>query len=153
MGQSTISLHKDSVTSAEVTRQNAMAVATTQATARQADIVFHQSVVTSAMANSVSPVASLTALRELGGAAPALPVVTPHVWLLPLLPSLVDPKPPDRPIGKPPEGGKPPDPPPVKPEPVVAQPVGWADEEAEDEEDDARASAAKPKGKHPTHRR
>ena len=107
MGATPMQLHKDAVTSAEVTRQNAMAVpGLTAAAAKAADIAYHQAAVTSAMANSVSPVASLTALRELGAAAPALPSVTPHL--------AADQLPTERPSGpeKPPPG--------AKPEPVVA---------------------------------
>jgi hypothetical protein len=69
MAQSPMSLHKDVLTSAEATKQRALAVATTQTQARAADVAYHQAAVTSALANSISPVASLTALRELGAAA------------------------------------------------------------------------------------
>ena len=55
MGATPMQLHKDAVTSAEVTRQNAMAVpGLTAAAAKAADIAYHQAAVTSAMANSVS---------------------------------------------------------------------------------------------------
>jgi hypothetical protein len=69
MAVTPMALHVDAVRAATVDRQNAMAVPGLTAAA---DIAFHQAAVTSAMANSISPVASLTALRELGAAAPAL---------------------------------------------------------------------------------
>ena len=42
----------------------------TQAQARAADIAFHTAALTSAIANSISPSASLDALRSLGAPAP-----------------------------------------------------------------------------------
>jgi hypothetical protein len=73
MAVTPMALHVDAVRAATVDRQNAMAVpGLTAAAAKAADIAFHQAAVTSAMVNSISPVASLTALRELGAAAPAL---------------------------------------------------------------------------------
>jgi hypothetical protein len=149
MGATPMQLHKDAVTSAEVTRQNAMAApGLTAAAAKAADVAFHQAAVVSAMANSISPVASLTALRSLGASPPSLPSVTPHgeVSHLPRLPVL--------PVEKPEA------PPGAKPEPVVAAsaepagaPIGYADEEAENEEDDARAASKRKAPPTPPHRR
>jgi hypothetical protein len=89
MAQSTMSLHKDAVTSAEATKQATLSVpGLTAAAAKAADVAYHSAVVVSAMANSISPVASLTALRSLGAAPPALPSVAPHLApdQLPVLP-------------------------------------------------------------------
>jgi hypothetical protein len=80
MAQSTMSLHKDAVTAAEVSRQNAMAVpGVTAAAAKAADAAYHSAVVVSAMANSISPSVNLQALRALGASPPALPSVAPHL--------------------------------------------------------------------------
>ena len=76
-------------------RQNALAAAgLTQAQAKAADIQFHQSVLTSAMANSVSPSSALMALRSLGASPPALPSVVPHLEAEQLP---VEPEPPEKP--------------------------------------------------------
>lgn len=57
--------HDDTVAKAEGVRQS-VAVGSSQATYISADVVFHRAVVKSALANGVSPSASMAALRELG---------------------------------------------------------------------------------------
>jgi hypothetical protein len=61
-----IKVHDDGVLRAENTRQVSTAAATTQAAVISADVVFHRAVVKSALANGVSPAASMQALKHLG---------------------------------------------------------------------------------------
>jgi hypothetical protein len=126
MAQSTMSLHKDAVTAAEQIRQAVLATpGVTQAQAKAADIAFHQAVVTSAMANSVSPSVSLQALRSLGAGPPPLPSVVPHLDVTQLPPIL------------PPAPAKPP----PDPEPKAA-----ADQPAAVDHAEAKPSGAVPPG-------
>jgi hypothetical protein len=66
-GNSGVKNHDDSVNSAEMTRQIAVAAAAgNAATIRNAEIVFHRVVVKSALANGCGVQPALQALRELG---------------------------------------------------------------------------------------
>ena len=57
--------HDDIVAKAEGVRQS-VAAGSSQATYISADVVFHRAVVKSALANGVSPAASMQALKSLG---------------------------------------------------------------------------------------
>jgi hypothetical protein len=61
-----VKVHDDLVLRAENTRQSSTAAATTQAAVISADVIFHRAVVKSALANGISPAASMLALRHLG---------------------------------------------------------------------------------------
>jgi hypothetical protein len=61
-----IKSHDDAVLRAENTRQAVTAAASTQAAVISADVTFHRAVVKSALANGVSPAASMSALKHLG---------------------------------------------------------------------------------------
>jgi hypothetical protein len=61
-----IKAHDDAVARAENARQVSSAAATTQAAVTSSDVIFHRAVVRSAVANGVSPAASMQALKELG---------------------------------------------------------------------------------------
>jgi hypothetical protein len=61
-----IKVHDDLVLRAENTRQAATAAASTQAAVISADVTYHRAVVKSALANGVSPAASMLALKHLG---------------------------------------------------------------------------------------
>jgi hypothetical protein len=58
--------HNATAYQAELTRQNAVAAATTQAQLATAAINFHRTIAKSAIANGVSPEVSMSALRSLG---------------------------------------------------------------------------------------
>jgi hypothetical protein len=61
-----IKVHDDAILRAENARQVSTAAATTQAAVISADVIFHRAVVRSAIANNVSPAASMAALKSLG---------------------------------------------------------------------------------------
>jgi len=61
-----IKAHDDAVLRAENARQFSTAAATTQAAVISADVTYHRAIVKSALANGVSPAASMLALRGLG---------------------------------------------------------------------------------------
>jgi hypothetical protein len=61
-----IKVHDDAILRAENARQVATAVASTQAAVISADVTYHRAFVKSALANGVSPAASMLALRHLG---------------------------------------------------------------------------------------
>jgi hypothetical protein len=61
-----IKAHDDAVLRAENARQAATAIASTQAAVISADVTYHRAVVKSALANGVSPSASMLALKGLG---------------------------------------------------------------------------------------
>jgi hypothetical protein len=61
-----IKAHDDAILRAENARQTATAAASTQAAVISADVTFHRAVVKSALANGVSPAASMLALKGLG---------------------------------------------------------------------------------------
>ena len=61
-----IKIHDDAILKAEGIRQAATAAASTQAAVISVDIQFHRAAVKSALANGVSPAASMQALKELG---------------------------------------------------------------------------------------
>jgi hypothetical protein len=61
-----VKVHDDLVLRAENTRQSSTAAATTQAAVISADVIFHRAVVKSALANGISPAASMLALKHLG---------------------------------------------------------------------------------------
>jgi hypothetical protein len=58
--------HDDTVLRAENARQVVAVAGATQAAVMSADVTFHRAVVKSALANGVSPAASMQALKELG---------------------------------------------------------------------------------------
>jgi hypothetical protein len=58
--------HNSAAYVAELTRQNAVATATTQAAINAAVIAYHRTIAKSAIANGVSPEVSMSALRALG---------------------------------------------------------------------------------------
>jgi hypothetical protein len=58
--------HDDTVLRAENARQAVAVVGATQAAVISSDITFHRAVVKSALANGISPAASMQALKELG---------------------------------------------------------------------------------------
>jgi hypothetical protein len=58
--------HKDAQYQAELARQTAITAMTPQATAKAADIAYHRAILQSALANGVSPSASIRALQSLG---------------------------------------------------------------------------------------
>jgi hypothetical protein len=57
--------HDDTILRAENVRQS-VAAGSSQATYVSSDVTFHRAVVKSALANGVSPAASMQALKELG---------------------------------------------------------------------------------------
>jgi hypothetical protein len=61
-----IKAHDVTVMAAELTRQNAVAAATTQSAINAAAIAFHRAVIKSGLANGVGVEPSMTALRSLG---------------------------------------------------------------------------------------
>jgi hypothetical protein len=60
--------HNAAVAAAEGIRQTAVAAASTQAAVRSAEVTFHTTCRTSALANGVSPSVHIYALRSLGQA-------------------------------------------------------------------------------------
>jgi hypothetical protein len=58
--------YDSAVLAAELVRQNALAGTPTQAAVNTATIVYHRALVKAAIANGVSPAASMQALKELG---------------------------------------------------------------------------------------
>jgi hypothetical protein len=61
-----VKVHDDAVLRDENARQVATATASTQASVISADVTYHRAVVKSALANGISPAASMLALRHLG---------------------------------------------------------------------------------------
>ena len=61
-----VKVHDDAVLRAENARQVSTAAASTQAAVISADVTYHRAVVKSALANGISPAASMLALRHLG---------------------------------------------------------------------------------------
>jgi hypothetical protein len=66
VGYSGVGAHDTNVAAAELTRQNAVAAATTQSALTTANINYHRAIATSALANGVSPSVSMSALKALG---------------------------------------------------------------------------------------
>ena len=121
-----IEAHLQNVQQAEHDRQAAMVADVSAAAAKAADIAYHRARLKSALEHGVSPSASMQALRALG----AEPTEPPPPVAMPKAAAVSE-----------------------KPEPTatatsVGEPIGYADEEAEDEEGDAREAAGKPKSKH-----
>jgi hypothetical protein len=61
-----IKSHDDAVVKAEGVRQTAVAAASSQSAVKTAEVTYYRAVVKSALANGVSPSASMQALHELG---------------------------------------------------------------------------------------
>jgi hypothetical protein len=66
VGNSGVRAHDQAQNATEGVRQTAVAAASSQSAVKTAEITFHRAVVKSALANGVSPSASMQALHELG---------------------------------------------------------------------------------------
>jgi hypothetical protein len=66
VGNSGVRAHDQVQNAAEAVRQSAITPTTAQSAVNTATIVFHRACVKSALANGVSPSASMQALKELG---------------------------------------------------------------------------------------